>query len=492
MLRAAMANPSRRTNKSSASRGEPTVESVVESGGLPVGERARGADEPRQTDAAALGDDVRFDRTLRPTSFDDYVGQTAHKENLRVFVHAAKRRGEPLDHLLLSGPPGLGKTTLAQILAQEMGVALHVTNGPVVEHKGALAGLLTKLAPGDILFIDEIHRLNPVVEESLYPALEDFRIDVMTGEGAFAAALQIPIHPFTLVGATTRTGLLTAPLLSRFGHVVRLDFYPPEELASIVLRSSSLLGVQITASAALSIAQRARGTPRIANRLLRRVRDFAEVLGDGTIADAIVDRACARLAIDSAGFDEMDRRLLRIIIEDYDGGPVGVETLAAALGEPRDTVEDVYEPYLLQQGYLGRTPRGRVATRRAYAHLSIPFVGARADAAADRAQELLFAEERAEVAVPTSADLAARESEARPAPKPASVPHGAPRWSTRQSTPPDGGGYATACWHCAPCTRHKRSQSFEITVVCARMCTTRVAVYVLRFERAKRRHHGGR
>ena len=326
-------------------------------------------DEPRAIDGGAQGDDARYDRTLRPQTFDDYVGQEKHKENLRVFVEASRRRREPLDHLLLSGPPGLGKTTLAQILAHEMGVELHMTNGPVVEHKGALAGLLTKLQPNDILFIDEIHRLNPVVEESLYPAMEDFRIDVMTGEGAFASSIQIGVAPFTLVGATTRTGLLTAPLFSRFGHVLRLDFYPVEDLARIVLRSARLLGVEAAEAAATEIARRSRGTPRIANRLLRRVRDFAEVLGSGAITMDAVKTSCARLEIDEAGFDEMDRRLLAVIIEDYDGGPVGVETLAAALGEPRDTVEDVIEPFLLQQGFLGRTPRGRVATRKAYEHL---------------------------------------------------------------------------------------------------------------------------
>ncbi len=342
--------------------------------------------------AVAAGDDARYDRTLRPRTFEDYIGQTKHKENLRVFVEAARRRSEPLDHMLLCGPPGLGKTTLAQILAHEMGVTLHMTNGPVVEHKGALAGLLTKLAPNDILFIDEIHRLNPVVEESLYPAMEEFRLDVMTGEGAFASAIEIPVSPFTLVGATTRTGLLTAPLFSRFGHVVRLDFYPLEDLARIVLRSASLLDVKIEPRAAEEIARRSRGTPRIANRLLRRVRDFADVLGSGAIDLRAVEDSCRRLEVDGAGFDEMDRRLLRVIIDDYEGGPVGVETLAAAIGEPRDTIEDVYEPFLIQQGFLGRTPRGRVATRKAYEHLGAPFHGSSgaADEGGPEGQKRLF------------------------------------------------------------------------------------------------------
>ncbi len=321
------------------------------------------------TSPVASPEDDRFDRLFRPTSFEEYIGQRNHIENLGVFVEAARRRGEPLDHVLLCGPPGLGKTTLAHILAKEMGVTLHTTSGPAVEHKGALAGLLTKLDRGDVLFIDEIHRLNPAVEESLYPAIEGFEIDVMTGEGPYATTIQLGLKPVCLVGATTRTGLLTAPLLSRFGYVMRLDFYPPEDLMKIVQRSARLLGTKIDDGGTAEIANRARGTPRIANRLLRRVRDFAEVLGSGVIDQEIALTTAQRLDIDGAGLDAMDRRLLSVIIEHYDGGPVGVETLAAALSEPRGTLEDVYEPFLLQQGFLGRTPRGRIATRKAYEHL---------------------------------------------------------------------------------------------------------------------------
>jgi len=321
----------------------------------------------RPGDPATRGDDVTFDRALRPRTFDDYVGQTKHKDNLRVFVEATRRRGEPLDHILLCGPPGLGKTTLAHILAHEMGVQLVSTSGPVIEHKGALAALLTtKLQKNDILFIDEIHRLSPVVEESLYPALDDSVIDIMTGDGAFASAVQIPLQPFTLIGATTRTGLLTAPLFSRFGHVVRLDFYPPEDLARIVTRTAKLLGVAVDPAAAREIAARSRGTPRVANRLFRRIRDFAEVLGTGRVDLERVEEACRRLEVDEAGLDEMDRRYLSVVIDHYDGGPVGVDALAAALAEPRDTLEDVVEPFLIQQGYVGRTPRGRMANRKAY------------------------------------------------------------------------------------------------------------------------------
>jgi Holliday junction DNA helicase RuvB len=319
--------------------------------------------------------DKTFDLTLRPRTLDEYIGQNRHRDNLKVYIEAARRRGEPLDHVLLCGPPGLGKTTLAHIIANELGVQLHMTSGPAVEHKGSLAALLTKLDHRDVLFIDEIHRLNPVVEENIYPAVEDFEIDIIAGDGPHAASYKLPLQPFTLIGATTRTGLLTSPLLSRFGVTIRLDYYPPEDLEKIVLRSAALLKVPIEKDGAMEIAMRARGTPRIANRLLRRVRDFAEVMGTGSIDLKTAEFALTRLEVDTAGFDEMDRRILLAIIEKFDGGPVGIETIAAAVAEPRDTIEDVYEPYLIQNGYLQRTPRGRVATRRAYEHLGIPFNG---------------------------------------------------------------------------------------------------------------------
>jgi Holliday junction DNA helicase RuvB len=315
--------------------------------------------------------DRTFDLTLRPRTLDEYIGQTRHKENLKVYIEAARKRGEPLDHVLLCGPPGLGKTTLAHIIANELGVEIHMTSGPAVEHKGSLAALLTKVAHRDVLFVDEIHRLNPVVEENLYPAIEEFEIDIIAGEGPHAASYKLPLNPFSLVGATTRTGLLTSPLLSRFGITLRLDYYPPEDLKKVILRSAALLGVAIEDTAAEEIGRRARGTPRIANRLLRRVRDFAEVKGSGSIDLQTAKYALDRLEVDSAGFDEMDRRILLTIIDKFDGGPVGIETIAAAVAEPRDTVEDVYEPYLIQNGYLQRTPRGRIATRRAYEHLGI-------------------------------------------------------------------------------------------------------------------------
>lgn len=317
----------------------------------------------------ATTDDRVYDISLRPSRFDDFVGQDRIKDNLRVFVEAARRRGEPVDHVLLSGPPGLGKTTLAMILAEERGVTLHSASAPAIEHKGQLAALLTKLDANDVLFIDEIHRLPPVVEENLYTAVEDFRIDIVQGDGPYAQTLSLPLHPFTLVGATTRTALLTNPMRTRFGYDARLDYYPPEELATIVARSARLLALETHPDATVEIARRARGTPRIANRLLRRARDFAQVLSDGILDVVTAKKALERLDVDHAGLDEMDRKYLRILIDHYDGGPVGIETLAAALSEPRDTLEDVYEPYLLQQGFLARTSRGRMATRRAYEHL---------------------------------------------------------------------------------------------------------------------------
>lgn len=312
-----------------------------------------------------------YEISLRPSRFDEFVGQSKIKDNLRVFVEAARRRGDPVDHVLFCGPPGLGKTTLAMILAEERGVTLHSASAPAIEHKGQLAALLTKLEPNDVLFIDEIHRLPAVVEENLYTAVEDFRLDIVQGDGPYAQTLSLPLHPFTLAGATTRTGLLTNPMRTRFGYMARLDYYPAEELAQIVTRSASLMEFQSSADASSEVARRARGTPRIANRLLRRARDFAQVLGDGTLTLETAKDALDRLDVDDRGLDQMDRKYLRVIAEHYEGGPVGVETLAAALSEPRDTLEDVYEPFLLQQGFIARTPRGRTLTLRAYAHLGI-------------------------------------------------------------------------------------------------------------------------
>ena len=317
----------------------------------------------------AGADEQKFVHALRPQNFDDYVGQKALKENLQVFALAALRRGEPLDHVLLCGPPGLGKTTLAHIIAHEMGAVLHQTSGPAIEKKGDLAGLVTHLGAGDVLFIDEIHRLAPAVEENLYPAMEDFRFDVLIGEGAHARSIALDLKPFTLVGATTRTGLLTSPLRDRFGFTARLDFYGHEDLRTILVRSAGLLEIELEDAGAREIAKRCRGTPRIANRLLRRIRDFAEVLHQGRITLEVAQEALHRLGVDPIGLDDMDKRLLGTLIDKFDGRPVGLDTLAASLGEDANTIEDVYEPYLLQEGLLMRTPRGRVATVRAYEHL---------------------------------------------------------------------------------------------------------------------------
>jgi Holliday junction DNA helicase RuvB len=312
-----------------------------------------------------------IERALRPKLLDDYVGQAKVREQLEIFIGAAKMRGEPLDHVLLFGPPGLGKTTLSHIIAAELGVNLRQTSGPVLEKPKDLAALLTNLEKNDVLFIDEIHRLSPVVEEILYPALEDYQIDIMIGEGPAARSIKLDLQPFTLVGATTRAGMLTNPLRDRFGIVSRLEFYTPEELARIVKRSASLLKAPMDAAGGEEIAKRSRGTPRIANRLLRRVRDYADVKGVGHITHDIAKRALAMLDVDPEGFDLMDRKLLEAVIHRFDGGPVGLDNIAASIGEERDTIEDVIEPYLIQQGFLQRTPRGRIATLAAYRHLGV-------------------------------------------------------------------------------------------------------------------------
>ncbi|MGB4812232.1 MAG: Holliday junction branch migration DNA helicase RuvB [Methylophilaceae bacterium] len=312
-----------------------------------------------------------LERALRPKLLEEYVGQEKARGQLEIFISAARGRSEPLDHVLLFGPPGLGKTTLAHIIAKEMGVNMRQTSGPVLERAGDLAALLTNLEPNDVLFIDEIHRLSPVVEEILYPAMEDYRLDIMIGEGPAARSVRLDLPPFTLVGATTRAGMLTNPLRDRFGIVSRLEFYTSDELSRIVQRSAGLLEVELVDTGALEIAKRSRGTPRIANRLLRRVRDYAQVKADGKVSAEIADAALKMLDVDQLGFDVMDRKLLQAVLEKFGGGPVGLDNLAAAIGEERDTIEDVLEPYLIQQGYLMRTPRGRVATTLAYQHFGL-------------------------------------------------------------------------------------------------------------------------
>jgi Holliday junction DNA helicase RuvB len=322
-----------------------------------------------------------LERALRPKQLEEYIGQEKIRDQLGIFIEAARKRGEALDHVLLFGPPGLGKTTLSHILAYELGVNLRQTSGPVLERPGDLAALLTNLEPRDVLFIDEIHRLSPIVEEILYPALEDFQIDIMIGEGPTARSVKLDLPPFTLVGATTRAGMLTNPLRDRFGIVARLEFYTAEELTRIVTRSAALLEIRVEPAGAMEIARRSRGTPRIANRLLRRVRDFAEVRAEGHVTRAVADAALSMLDVDASGLDVMDRKLLQAVLEKFDGGPVGLDNLSAAIGEERDTIEDVLEPYLIQQGFLQRTSRGRVATAMSWRHFGLagPAAGAPAD-----------------------------------------------------------------------------------------------------------------
>lgn len=317
--------------------------------------------------------------SLRPRTLDEYIGQQKVKENMSIYIEAAKRRGEPLDHVLLYGPPGLGKTTLSEIIANEMGVNFRITSGPAIERPGDLAALLTNLNENDILFIDEIHRMNRSVEEVLYPAMEDYSLDIIVGKGPSARSIRVDLPHFTLIGATTRAGQLSAPLRDRFGVVARLEMYTPDELATIAERSAGILGIDIEHDGAMELARRSRGTPRIVNRFLKRVRDFAEVMGNGTVTRDITAKALERLEVDELGLDSIDRRILTMMIRNYGGGPVGLETLAAAIGEESVTIEDVYEPYLIQIGFLNRTPRGRMATALAYEHLGIPFTG---DAAA--------------------------------------------------------------------------------------------------------------
>ncbi len=349
-------------------RGGP--DEVFEAGDVP-GEDITGAAHIERT-IDPVEDAEGDEPTLRPRTLDEFVGQEDLKQNLRIFVEAAKRRGEPLDHMLLAGPPGLGKTSLCRILAAEMGVDIQVTSGPSLERAGDMAAILTQLEEGDFLFIDEIHRLNRQIEEVLYPAMEDFAMDIVLGQGPSARTIRMDVPRFTMVGATTRTGLMTKPLMDRFGYNARLNYYSPEDLEKIVVRNASILKVRITDAGAWQLALRSRGTPRVANRLLKRVRDYAEVMGDGTIDEETAKAALAMQGVDGLGLDRIDRDYLSLVIGKFDGGPVGVGTISVALGEARDTVEDVYEPYLLQSGLIQRTSRGRVATRRAYDHLGFP------------------------------------------------------------------------------------------------------------------------
>ena len=341
-------------------------------GNSPAASMAHGE---RMVGSELTAEDLDVDRTLRPQRLDDYCGQEHIKQSLRVLIEAAQSRGETLDHVIFSGPPGLGKTTLATVIANELGAQIKTTSGPAIARTGDLAAILTNLQPGDVLFIDEIHRLNRSVEEVLYPAMEDFALDIVIGKGPAARSIRLDIPKFTLVAATTRSGMLTGPLRDRFGISYRLDYYTVEELAQIVTRSASILGVTIDHPSALEIGSRSRGTPRLANRLLKRVRDYAQVRADGVITKEVANAALLRLEVDEMGLDATDRRMLRSIIEFYHGGPVGLETLAATIGEEAVTLEDVYEPYLLQQGFLTRTPRGRCVTRRAYEHLGLEYIG---------------------------------------------------------------------------------------------------------------------